>query len=511
MKRKATKSDKSEDWHKYKQLRNKVNNLKKQAKEKFYNNIENAIIEADTNNPKLYWELIKHFIKSNKNSEKRPPLKTITPFGENTYAFTGLEKANCMNEYFASISSVDDTNINLPVFSQKTENSLYTLQILESDIADVIQTLIENKASGEDQISHKILKGTCNSIKKPLSILYNRSLRECKFPSLWKSGMVMPLYKKGPSELPSNYRPVSLLCAVGKVMERVVFKYLYNFFQINNLIYPYQSGFIPGHSTVYQLIDIYHQICQSIDAKQHTCMVFCDISKAFDRVWHKGLIFKLRQNGIHGELLSSISDYLSQRKQKVFIGSSMSDFQFLSAGVPQGSVLGPLFFLIYVNDIADNLLSITRLFADDTSIASSSSNLMDIEGILNHDLRCITLWAKQWLVSFNPNKTEAILFSTVAVFEPRLIFDNTELVFVDNHKHLGLTFSSDCKWHTHIDNILASASRMLGVLRNLKFRLGRKALNQIYLSYLRPLLEYAAVVWDGCTLYEKRKMEQVQY
>ena len=177
-------------------------------------------------------------------------------------------------------------------------------------------------------------------------------------------------------------------------MERVVFKYLYNFFQINNLIYPYQSGFLPGHSTVYQLIDIYHQICQSIDAKQHTCMVFCDISKAFDRVWHKGLIFKLRQNGMHGELLSWISDYLSQRKQKVFIGSSVSNFQFLSAGIPQGSVLGPLFFLIYVNDIADNLLSITRLFADDTSIASSSSNLMDIEGILNHDLRCITLWAK---------------------------------------------------------------------------------------------------------------------
>ena len=115
------------------------------------------------------------------------------------------------------------------------------------------------------------------------------------------------------------------------------------------------------------------------------------------------------------------------------------------------------------------------------------------------------------MVSFNPNKTEAILFSTVAVFEPRLIFDNTELVFVDNHKHLGLTFSSDCKWHTHIDNILASASRMLGIIRNLKFRLGRKALNQIYLSNLRPLLEYAAVVWDGRTLYEKRKTEQVQY
>ena len=159
------------------------------------------------------------------------------------------------------------------------------------------------------------------------------------------------------------------------------------------------------------------------------------------------------------------------------MGSSVSDLQFLSAYVPQGSVLGPLLFLIYGNDIKDNLLSIIRLFADDTSLAVSASDLNDIEGILNHDLKMISLWANQWLVIFNSIKTEVILFTTFNLQnKPILTFDDT----VFRHKHLGLTLSSDCKWHVHIENFLSSASKMLGVLRNLKYKIGRKAMNQIY-------------------------------
>ena len=302
-KKKALKSGSLTDWKSFKRLRNKVNNLKKHAKERFYNNIENTLIESHVNNPKLYWKLIKHFIKSNKNAEQIPPLKTTSQTGEEVYAFTDLEKANCLNDYFVSISTVDDSTATLPPFSCKTQNRLNYIHIEESEIVDVILTLNVNKASGDDQISHMVLKHTCESIKKPLSILFNRSLHECKFPSPWKFGLVMPLFKKCSPELPSNHRPVSLLSNVGKLMERVIFKHVYNFLHANDLIYKKQSGFLPGHSTVYQLLDIYHQICQSIDVKQHTCMIFCDISKAFDRVWHKGLLFKLRQNGISGDLL----------------------------------------------------------------------------------------------------------------------------------------------------------------------------------------------------------------
>jgi len=187
---------------------------------------------------------------------------------------------------------------------------------------------------------------------------------------------------------------------------------MYNHFVSHNLIYCKQSGFLRGHSTVFQLIDIFDQIARSLDDKTVTCMVFCDISKAFDRVWHQGLLFKLKENGISGNMLKWIESYLSNRTQKVFVRSSMSDVLQVKAGVPQGSVLGPLFFLIYVNDIVNNLLSITRLFADDTSLSCTTSNLSDLEGIVNHDLHQINLWAKRWLVDFNPQKTEAILFTT---------------------------------------------------------------------------------------------------
>ena len=140
-------------------------------------------------------------------------------------------------------------------------------------------------------------------------------------------------------------------------------------------------------------------------------MVFCDVSKAFDRVWHKGLIFKLKQHGIDGEFLKWITDYLSERQQKVIIRGCISSPKPINAGVPQGSVLGPLLFLIYVNDIADSLLSLTRLFADDSSLFYSASSLDDIQGLINHDLILLSQWAKQWLVTFNPSKTEASLFT----------------------------------------------------------------------------------------------------
>ena len=233
-------------------------------------------------------------------------------------------------------------------------------------------------------------------------------------------------------------------------------------------------------------------------------MVFCDISKAFDKVWHKGLLFKLRQNGIKGNLLAWISNYLSSRKQRVQINSSTSSLLSVNAGVPQGSVLGPLLFLVYVNDIADNLLSLVRLFADDSSLFFSAANLRDIEGIINHDLGLISVWAKKWLVDFNPIKTVAMLFTLRPLdFLPILNFNDSIINFVESHKHLGITLTFNGQWHTHIETILCSAYKVLGIMRKLKYRFTRQALNQMYVSYVRPLLEYSSIVWDGCSEQDK--------
>ena len=176
----------------------------------------------------------------------------------------------------------------------------------------------------------------------------------------------------------------------------------------NDLLYKYQSGFLPKHSTTYQLVDIYHHICQATDHGQISCIVFCDI---FDIVWRKGLLFILIEHGVSNNLLMWLTSYLEIRKQKVVIQVSESTFLPLKAGVPQGSVLGPLLFLIYVNDTTETLLSLTRLYAADSSLYYSATSLQDTESIINHDLKNVSIWAKQWLVDFNPNKTGAVIFS----------------------------------------------------------------------------------------------------
>ena len=185
----------------------------------------------------------------------------------------------------------------MPPFIEHTHEVLENINVTEEEIKDIILNLDPNKASGPDLISNKMIKPVVTVIVKPLCILFNRSLREAVFPDIWKLGNLVPLFKKGDRSKTSNYRPVSLLSNIGKIQERIVFKHMYNHFVNNNLLFKYQSGFRPGHSTTYQLVDIFHHICQSFDEKQYSCMVFCDISKAFDKVWHKGLLFKLRQNG----------------------------------------------------------------------------------------------------------------------------------------------------------------------------------------------------------------------
>ena len=187
-------------------------------------------------------------------------------------------------------------------------------------------------------------------------------------------------------------------------------KYVFNFFRDNAVITSLQSGFIPGDSTVNQLADIYNTFCKALDDGKEVRAIFCDISKAFDRVWHNGLIHKLRNVGIVGTLLNWFTDYLSNRKQRVVLPAAASDWTQIYAGVPQGSVLGPLLFLIYINDIVENINACIRLFADDTSLYLIVENPIEAAEKLNSDLAKVHAWASKWLVTFNPSKTESLIF-----------------------------------------------------------------------------------------------------
>ena len=299
----------------YKRHRNKVSNMKKYAKEQFFLRVDEMLDTSHSSCPKTFWGLVKK-LTSRSNFSTIPPL--IDPDTDEIVIDDG-QKCNLLNKYFSSISSIDDTNHVIPDFPRRSVNTIDSIDITRSDVKDILQTLILGKATGHDGVSHHMLKYTADSISLPLYILFSKSLRTGIFPDYWKLATVMPSFKKTDKSLPSNYRPIALLSCVGKVFERVVYKYLYNFFITNSLLYKFQSGFLTGHSTVHQLIEIYNNICSSLNEKHNTCIVFCDISKAFDKVWHKGLIIKLRGYGVDGSMLEWIESYLSNRRQRVFI------------------------------------------------------------------------------------------------------------------------------------------------------------------------------------------------
>ena len=232
-----------------------------------------------------------------------------------------------------------------------------------------------------------MLKNCSVSLAIPLCLLFNLSLRLHKYPSLWKLAHVTPIFKKGDKSVASNYRPISLISCVGKSFERILFKHVYNLLDSNSLIYKCQSGFLPGHSTVHHLIESIHNTCLALENFETSCRVFWDISKAFDRVWHRGLLLEMERYGIRGDLLLWFKSYLENRSQQVCINESLSSLRNITAGVPQGSVLAPLLFLIYINDISENLQGSAKLFADDTSLSYSSRNLQNLQLIINDDLK----------------------------------------------------------------------------------------------------------------------------
>ena len=217
-------------------------------------------------------------------------------------------------------------------------------------------------------MKYRILRKLVYELSTPLCFLFNESLHTGRLPTLYKVANVCPVHKKVISLLFLNFRPISLLNLISKVFERLVFKHLYNHLHDNNLLSSLQSGFIPRDSTINQLTFLYNTFCQALDAGKEVRAVFCGISKAFDRVWHTDLLAKLRAAGVTGEVFAWFSNYFSNRKQRVILPGAVSHWIYIKVGVHQGSILGPLLFRIYINDIVHGIGSNIRLFADNTSL-----------------------------------------------------------------------------------------------------------------------------------------------
>ncbi len=253
-----------------------------------------------------------------------------------------------------------------------------------------------------------------------------------------------------------------------------------------------------------QLSYLYHAFSQALDQKKEVKLVFCDISKAFDKVWHKGLLYKLNKAGIKGKLFRWFGSYLSERSQRVLMKGQHSSWGHIEAGVPQGSVLGPLLFLIYINDLTDIVNCNIKLFADDTTLYLVFDDDVEATQCMNNNLDNVKQWSNTWFVNFNPRKTEAMVITGKSdkSYLP-LIFDNTPLRNVNEHKHLGVVFNEKLTWSSHIDSLLKNVGRLKDSMLYLKNRIDRSTLDHIYKVFIRPKLKYASIVWSDCTEREK--------
>jgi len=496
-----------EMWAKYNRLRNEVINKIRLAKQVFLDKKSEKIKTTQFNN-KDWWKLVSEITNLKNVRKSIPALKSNT--NPMTVYNDSASKANELNKYFVSISTINDDGLAIPPVTKRTDNQVHVISTSSREILGILKTLQTNKATGPDGVNNKILLETASVISEPLSYMFNRLLNEGYFPDCWKQVHVTAIPKAGLSNSTKDYRPISITSNVGKILERVVFNHLIDFLQTNDLLFKYQAGFLAGHSTETQLIEIYHNICLAIEEKKGVQFVFCDYSKAFDKVWHRGLIQKLVAHGVDGTLLNWFKSYLTNRQQCVVLDAAKSDFLCPNAGVPQGSVLGPLLFLIYINDIQDIINTNLRQFADDASAFLLYRHFNEVTHFLVPDLESLLQWSNDWLMSFNPDKTEGLNICLINQQREAILLDEKEITDVTTHKHLGLLFNNSATWSDQINGMHGKASSKLKILRSFKYKFDRKTLEVLYFSFVRSGLEYASTVWDSCTQHEAQLLENIQ-
>ena len=310
----------------------------------------------------------------------------------------------------------------------------------------------------------------------------------------------------------SNYRPISILPTLSKLTESIIHSHLMDFILDNNIISPRQAAYLKGDSTTNQLVYLIHKINLAWTQHKIPHLVFLDQSAAFDRVWHKGLISRLEQVNITGKALDLLTSYLANRKQKTVIDGAESKVLDLEAGVPQGSKLGPLLYLIYTETISTNLKCEYLQYADDTILIAIDDDPSQTSCKLNADLKTIIQWAKTWKIKFNPTKTTDMIFTKKTLNNsPPVKFDNTNVMRVSKQKHLGLHLTNDLAWDWHITEISKKVNQKLHILRNVKM-LCRRSLVTMYKTYIRSFFDYASQAFSSSlTRYQLEKLEKLQY
>lgn len=466
----------------------------KRSKDYYFNVSLPNFIRSD---PTKFWNYI---------SEKKKPISEIKIRDEIVTDQRAI--AHHFNDYFHSVYSC----------SQPCNPTAATTHSSDADfisyhgIVSMLLNLKTKTSSGPDDIPNVFLRRYAESLAKFLVIIFRISFLTGKVPSDWKIARVVPIYKKGCRFSIENYRPISLLSTCSKIMEHIIANHINDFLQRNSVLTGHQHGFRKGYSTSTQLVSVIHSFASVLDCNGQIDAIFLDFSKAFDKVPHHSLIIKLRNIGLSNVIVSWIADYLCNRKQFVSLGNEKSHFLPVRSGVPQGSVLGPLLFLLFVNDIVYEACPGVemRLFADDCVLFCNISSPSDQEN-LSKSLGRIGDWCSRWGMVLN---TEKSVIMRITRKKAPLSFNyklgSSPLKEVTSVKYLGLTLTNTLSWNEHIDNVCSSAFRKLCFLRH-KLKAAPSNVKLLsYYSLIRPKLEYACIIWDPFTSSNISKLEKIQ-
>ncbi len=490
-------------WNKYKQCRNK---LKSQIRKEYHNYLRD-IAADNTNHGAKFWSFVR--------ASNAKQCATSFKIDDNTVITDPAVIANHFNTFFASnftdadseatCDTICDGHLSLPVTSIRTN---------ANEIFELINKLKSGKAPGPDGITSTMLKLTVGQITKPLTILFNLSLSEGKIPDDWKRANVVPIHKAGDISSIKNYRPISLCSVVGKLMERVVTNHLISYMGDVGLISHQQHGFVNGRSCTTLLSSVSHHWAQLLDQRSppDIDVVFLDWSKAFDKVSHSILLSKLHNYGICGPLWHWISSFLLHRLQRVQFRGTSSGWIPVQSGVPQGSVLGPLLFNLFVLDLPNHVQSNLPQYADDTLLYRPIYSENDIN-IMQADLDGIISWCQLNKMALNPDKCKVMRLSRrtgAALSVPSYNLLHTPLSVVHSYKYLGVIVSSNLKWGEHIKHITSKTSRLLGYIRRLVRCNDQDIIIKLYNSLCRPILEYGAPAWFPYQSCNLKKLENIQ-
>lgn len=494
--RKARKSNSEKHWNTYRKLRNKVNRLVKSAKSKYYCEM---IEEARGDHGKM-WKAVNEACNRNSSSEK---VQCIISDGiQHT---TSKSIAVALNSFFASIGKrladkITTTWSNCNLVLEQPLSQFQLTELEESFVLQQLTSLKTNKAIGLDKISARLLKSSANTITPSITKLLNRSILTGKFPKLWKCSKITALFKSGDRSNASNYRPISILPTLSKILEKAVHSQLYQHLVINNLLTRKQFGFRKGLSTESALTSFADEVLLNMEQGKLCGAVFLDLTKAFDTVDHRILLRKLSKIGLCENSLQWFRSYITDRKQRTCCGNELSDELPVTHGVPQGSILGPLLFVIYINDLPSVLDACqASLYADDTVIYCYGSSSQELTEKLNQDLLAVAKWLNEHKLTLNLDKTKCMLIGSNKKLQRKIaltvsIFDHC-INNVTCFKYLGILISSDFSWTNHVEYMAGKVNQRLGLLRRIKHLLPFKARILFYKSLVMPLFEYADLVW----------------